>query len=153
MLVVELPVANDADARVESEPLTVVVLLVDMDRDALPVAVLVRDWLTLPVEHTEPVLLFVCDVDRETVTVPVELFEAVVVDDPLTVDVVERLGVNEGVSYAEAVDLSEPLTEPEPEALGLALPEPEKDTVLLSLKLRVAAVELVTLGVLEAHPE
>ena len=153
IVVVELPVAKDPDARVEPETVTVAVLLVDMDRDALPVAVPVRDRLTLPVEHVEPVLLFVCDVEPEAVTVAVELFEAVVVDEPLTVDVVERVGDNESVSYAETVDLSDAVTEMQPEALGLALPEPENDTVPLSLKLWVAALELVILGVLEALPE
>ncbi len=125
----------------------------DTDRDGLPVAVLVRIGLTLPVEHVEPVLVFDADTDPVPLTVPVGVFEVVDVVVSLTVDVVERVGVNEGVSYAETVDLSDAVRELQAEALGLALPEPEKDAVPLSLKVRVAALELVTLGLLESRAE
>jgi hypothetical protein len=93
------------------------------------------------------------DTDPVLLTVPVEVFDAVGVLESLTVEVVERVAESDADALPVAVGHSVALTVSHPLVLGLALPEPETDGLPLSLKLVVAPVESVTLGLLDARPE
>lgn len=129
------------------------VLLVDREREPLPVPLPVREPDTVPVEHTELVPDLEPDTDPVPLTVPLEVFDAVVVDDSLTVDVVETDAESDADALLVLVDRSVALTVSHPLVLGLRLPEPETEGLPLSLKVLVAAPELVTLGLLEERPE
>lgn len=148
-----LGVITEGDASALTETVAELVILVDVERELLTVALLVRDRPPVPVEHTEPLPVFDTDTDPVPLTVPVEVFEAVVVDDPLVVDVVERVAESEIDAVVVALAWSVALAVLQPETLGLALPEPEKDAVPLSLNVRVARAELVTLEVVEVRAE
>jgi hypothetical protein len=135
------------------ETVTEPVLLVDLERDPLPVLLPVLLSELVLVEHTELVVVFDADTDPVPLTVPVEVFEVVEVVVSLTVEVVERVAESDTDPVPVALPWFVALAVSHPLVLGLTFPEREADGLPLSLKVRVAAVELVTLGLLELRPE
>ena len=152
-LALGLRVITEGDSAALPETVAEPVLLVDPERDPLAVPLPVRDCLPVPVEHMEPVPVFDTDTDPVPLTVPVEVFDAVDVVVSLTVEVVESVAVSDADPLAVVLAWPVALTVSHPLVLGLTLAERETDGLPLSLNVRVASVELVTLGLLEALPE